>query len=243
MGFTAITLITWLHHRPGVMTDLRILRVIWMFAVPALYLGRTSKISLTLCGSGLVYLTCRYLILPSFILRMQGSQSAAYSTTSAGFVVMVLMLLASVLTDLLVLALVRKMLRSASEWGSTVGAWGLFMFVVLCATVLCSSLFFVIKWTRNLSVLIPVYWPWLLNMGDALILLFIVGLLVIFFIHHYIFWPALLRPLYALQRYGIATNRKVFGSIGFAMVFWSVFYDSKYLHIVFEPIVKKLVGG
>jgi hypothetical protein len=122
-----------------------------MFAVSAVYLGRTSKISLVLYGSGLVYLTCRYFILPSFILKLHGSQGAAYATTSAGFTAMVLILLASVLTDLLVLALVRKILRSASAWGSTIGVWGLFMFVVLCAAILCSSLFFVATFQRKID--------------------------------------------------------------------------------------------
>jgi len=156
---------------------------------------------------------------------------------------MLLLFVASVCTHVLVLTLVRRILRIASVWDSGVGTWGLFALVIVCSVGLCSSVFLVIYWTHDPHFVMPAVWLWYLNMGDALILLFIVAVLVTFFIHHYFFWPALLRPLYALQRYGIATNRKVFGSIGFVLVFWSILYDSKYLHVVFEPIVKKLVGG
>jgi hypothetical protein len=101
----------------------------------------------------------------------------------------------------------------------------------------------VVSWTHDPRFVMPAVWLWYLNMSDAVILLFIVAVLVILFIHHYLFWPTILRPLYALQRYGAKTNKKLIGSLGCALVLWAILYNSTSLHVVFEAMLKKAVGS
>ncbi len=207
LAMTFMSALHWSRHPASWKTDAQIMMYTWTFAGLALYFMPASRV----LGALLTFALTAWagvLVLLSLTTHVRGFQGAPYPTPAMGMIVAIFVLIVSICVDVTIVALSRRLLRTASRRRSDVVAIGWLLAMLGFAAVLVYVPLSVASMLRTTRVAAPMFWMFLFNLGDVLALLGISLLLVFLVFHHYLFWPAVLRPLYALQRYRLASIRK-----------------------------------
>lgn len=179
------------------------------------------------------------MIIPDPYMSMARSRDV--SNWHLHFYVCELAMILSTISDFLLIALFRKLLRRASALRSGLATFAIVAAVLFIALLVCyvpyrTSLARTTPWMRDLSHVVTY-----LNASDGIVLFCaFCGLLLL--LSRHLLWPVLLRPLYALQRMGILSNKKAACTFGFALISSGAAVGTKHLDPVWEAL-KKIVAG
>jgi hypothetical protein len=239
---TAMTLVSLIEmRRPGLSRNqgAQELVCVWLFFGLAFYLRPVSKWLGALFALAGVYLVGIFLF-GSLSLRYTGLTGSPFSK-EASAIVGGLLLVFSIFVDIGVIAVVRRLLRIASHPDSAKRAFGWLLALFLAAFSLSCLPFWIATGARAVRISMPLLWISFLNVGDVVFLLMTFSALGLLFAHHFLFWPAVLRPLYAIQRYRLFSDRRISAGIGIALITVSF----KYRETQFKPLwdfVTKVMG-